>query len=180
VTTIQETVSVYNSAGQLLRKENIIDYTKHNILGEYGDLQSFIRGWSTANKGETIAKLLAERGINLAEIKEKQNMQDVDDFDFLCHLAYDQKPLTRRERANNVKKRDFLNKYKGDARFVLEQLLDKYMNEGIYVIEDASVLHMDPFRQFGSPGKIAKLFGGAKGYHDAIAELENEIYTMAV
>lgn len=180
VVTIQETISVYDSDGKLLKKENIIDYTKSNILGKYADLQSFIRSWSTEKKGEEISKLLAERGINLLKIKEKQNMLDVDDFDFLCHLAYDQKPLTRRERANNVKKRDFLNKYKGDARFVLEQLLEKYKNEGISVIEDASVLHMDPFRQFGSPGKIAKLFGGAKGYHEAIQELENEIYKMAV
>ena len=87
-------------------------------------------------------------------------MSDVDDFDFICHVAFNQKPLTRKERANNVKKRDFLSKYSGVAREVLEVLLDKYMNTGIYEIEKTEILKLDPFLKLGKPAKIAGYFGG--------------------
>ena len=103
-------------------------------------------------------------------------MTEVDDFDFICHVAFDKKPLTRRERANNVKKRDFLSKYSGAAREVLEALLDKYMNTGIYEIEKTEVLKLDPFLKMGKSAKIASYFGGREGYRKAVKELENEIY----
>ena len=109
-------------------------------------------------------------------MKADQGLSDVDDFDFICHVAYDQKPLTRRERANNVKKRDFLSKYSGVAREVLEALLDKYMNTGIYEIEKTEILQLDPFKKFGKPSKIANYFGGKDGYLKAIKELEKELY----
>ena len=102
---------------------------------------------------------------------------DGDDFDFICHVAFDKKPLTRRERANNVKKRDFLSKYSGVAREVLEALLDKYMNSGIYEIEKTEILRLDPFMRLGKPSKIASYFGGKAGYLKAIQELEDAIYT---
>ena len=105
-------------------------------------------------------------------------MADVDDFDFICHVAYDQKPLTRQERANNVKKRDFLSKYSGVAREVLEALLDKYMNTGIYEIEKTDILKLDPFMKYGKPTKIAGYFGGKAGYLKAVHELEEEIYKV--
>ncbi len=111
-------------------------------------------------------------------MKADQGMSDVDDFDFICHVAYDQKPLTRRERANNVKKRDFLSKYSGVAREVLEALLDKYMNTGIYEIEKTEVLKLEDFRKFGKPQKIASYFGGRDGYIQAIKELEEELYKV--
>ena len=95
-------------------------------------------------------------------------------------MAFDKKPLTRRERANNVKKRDFLSKYSGAAREVLEALLDKYMNTGIYEIEKTEVLKLDPFVKMGRPAKIASYFGGKDGYLKAVKELENEIYTSEV
>ena len=120
--------------------------------------------------------MLLERGIDLASMKADQNMADVDDFDFICHVAYDKKPLTRRERANNVKKRDFLSKYSGVAREVLEALLDKYMNSGIYEIEKTEILRLDPFMRLGKPAKIASYFGGKAGYLKAIQELEDAIY----
>ena len=110
-------------------------------------------------------------------MKADQGMSDVDDFDFICHVAFDKKPLTRRERANNVKKRDFLSRYSGVAREVLEALLDKYMNTGIYEIEKTEILRLDPFVRFGKPAKIAQLFGGKDGYLKAVKELEAEIYT---
>lgn len=177
VEIIHKTVSVYDTNGKLLRQESIIDYTKENVRGEYASLDNFIRQWSAQEKKEAIRDLLRERGIDLEKMKAEQNMTDVDDFDFICHVAYDKKPLTRKERANNVKKRDFLSKYSGDARKVLETLLDKYMNTGIYEIEKTEILKLEPFPKIGKPAKISSYFGGKAGYLKAVRELEQEIYT---
>lgn len=176
VKIVYKTVSVYDANGKLLRQESIIDYTKENILGAYASLENFIRKWSAEEKKEKIRRLLREQGIDLETLKEDQGMSDVDDFDFICHVAFDKKPLTRKERAENVKKRDFLNKYSGAAREVLEALLDKYMNTGIYEIEKAEILKLDPFMRMGKPQKIASYFGGKDGYLKAVKELENAIY----
>lgn len=170
-------VSVYDANGKLLRQESITDYTKSNILGRYASLENFIRQWSAEDKKAAIRDLLLQQGIDLELMKADQNMSDVDDFDFICHVAFDKKPLTRRERANNVKKRDFLSKYSGVAREVLEALLDKYMNTGIYEIEKTEILQLDPFLKYGKPAKIASFFGGKGGYLKAVKELENMIYT---
>ena len=174
-----KTVSVYDTNGKLLRQESITDYTKSNILGHYASLDAFIRQWSAEKKKQAIRNLLLERGIDLEAMKKEQHMEDVDDFDFICHVAYDRKPLTRKERANNVKKRDFLSRYSGVAREVLEALLDKYMNLGIYEIEKAEILKLDPFTKYGKPAKIASYFGGKEEYLKAIHELESEIYGEA-
>ena len=173
---IGKRVEVYDIDGKLLRQENIVDYTKSNILGKYASLDNFILKWTSEEKKEAIRELLKQQGIDLEQMKADQEMTDVDDFDFICHIAYDQKPLTRRERANNVKKRDFLSKYSGVAREVLEALLDKYMNTGIYEIEKTEILQLDPFKKFGKPAKIATYFGGKAGYLQAIKELEEELY----
>ena len=125
VEIIHKTVSVYDANGKLLRQESIVDYTKENIRGEYASLDNFIQQWSKEEKKGKIREMLLERGIDLELMKADQNMADVDDFDFICHVAFDKKPLTRKERANNVKKRDFLSKYSGVAKEVLEALLDK-------------------------------------------------------
>ena len=173
-------VSVYDANGKLLRQESIVDYTKENIRGEYASLDNFIREWRKNPKKETVKEMLLERGIDLEAMKAEQNMSDVDDFDFICHVAYDKKPLTRRERANNVKKRDFLSKYSGVAREVLEALLDKYMNTGIYELEKTEILKLDPFMKLGKPAKIAAYFGGKSGYLQAVQELEEAIYNDEV
>ena len=175
VEIIGKTVSIYDVNGKLLRQESIVDYTKSNILGEYASLDNFIRQWSAKDKKESIRDLLLERGIDLEAMKKSQNLTDVDDFDFICHVAFDQKPLTRKERANNVKKRDFLSKYMGVAREVLEALLDRYMNTGIYEIGKTEVLKLSEFKKFGMPSKIASYFGGKAGYLQAVKELEDEI-----
>jgi type I restriction enzyme R subunit len=172
-----KTVAIYDANGKLLRQESIVDYTKSNILGEYASLENFIRQWSAKDKKESIRDLLMERGIDLEAMKAAQGMTDVDDFDFICHVAFDQKPLTRKERANNVKKRDFLSKYKGVAREVLEALLDRYMNTGIYELEKVEVLKLSEFKRFGMLAKIASYFGGKAGYFQAVKELEQEIYS---
>ena len=176
VQIIHKTVSVYDANGKLLRQESIVDYTKENIRGEYASLDNFIRQWSAQEKKEQIRDLLHDRGIDLELLKADQNMSDVDDFDFICHVAFDKKPLTRRERANNVKKRDFFSKYSGVAREVLEALLDKYMDTGIYEIEKTEILKLDPFLKLGKPAKIAGYFGGKQGYLKAVQELEQAIY----
>ena len=180
VSIIQKTVSIYDTDGKLLRQESIIDYTKENILGRYASLDNFIHQWSTQDKKEAIRDLLRQRGIDLEQVKAEQGMTDVDDFDFICHVAFDKKPLTRRERANNVKKRDFLSKYSGAAYQVLEALLDKYCNIGIYEIEKTEVLKLDPFLKMGKPAKIASYFGGKEGYLKAVRELEQAIYQEGI
>ena len=176
VRIINKTVSVYDTNGNLLRQESIVDYTKSNILGTYASLDNFIRQWTAEEKKESIRELLRERGIDLELMKAEQGMGDVDDFDFICHVAFDKKPLTRRERADNVKKRDFLSRYSGVAREVLEALLDRYMNTGIYEIEKTDILKLDPFAKMGKPARIAGYFGGRDGYMQAVKALENAIY----
>ena len=130
VRIIQKTVSIYDTDGKLLRQESIIDYTKENILAGMPLWTTSSTNGSAQDKKEAIRDLLRQRGIDLEQVKAEQGMTDVDDFDFICHVAFDKKPLTRRERANNVKKRDFLSKYSGAAYQVLEALLDKYCNIG--------------------------------------------------
>ena len=117
-----------------------------------------------------------QKGIDLDQVKADENMSDVDDFDFICHVAYNQKPLTRKERAENVKKRNVFGKYGEAARGVLNALLDKYADSSIYEIEDTDVLKLDPFTKFGKPSKIAQLFGGKEGYLEAVRLLKQEIY----
>ncbi len=176
VMVLLKEVSIYDTDGRLLKKENIIDYTKENVVGEYASLENFIRRWSASDKKEEIRSLLQNRGIDLEALKEEQGMADVDDFDFICHVAFDKKPLTRRERANNVKKRDFFSKYGDAAREVLEALLDRYMDYGIYEVEKTEILKLDPFLKMGKPAKIASYFGGRDGYLKAVQELEDAIY----
>lgn len=176
VEIISKTVSVYDVHGKLLHTESITDYTRKNILGTYASLDDFVLRWNEAERKTEIPDLMREAGIDLQALKQDQGMADVDDFDFICHLAYGKKPLTRRERAENVKKRDIFHKYGPKAQKVLEALLDKYMNEGISQLENRRVLTLDPFRQMGSPASIAKLFGGNQEYFAAVRELEDEIY----
>jgi type I restriction enzyme R subunit len=176
VKIINKTVSVYDAGGKLLRQEDIVDYTRTNIKGEYASLSDFIRKWKASDKKETIEQSFREMGIDLETLKAEQGMGDVDDFDFICYVAYGKKPLTRKERANNVKKRDFFSKYSADAQAVLSILLDKYMNQGITEVEDIKVLSLADFADFGKPAKIVKLFGGKAQYEAAIKELEANIY----
>ena len=179
VTVINKVVSVYDTNGKLLRTESVTDYTKKNINDNYTNLDDFILHWNKAEKKAEITDLLRESGIDLQALKEDQGMAEVDDFDFICHIAYGKKPLTRRERAENVKKRDVFNKYGAEARKVLEALLEKYATDGITQLENTTVLKLDPFRQMGAPAHIAKFFGGKEQYYSAVKELEELIYNIA-
>lgn len=176
VKIINKTVSVYDANGKLLRQEDIIDYTRTNIKGEYASLSDFIRKWKASDKKKTIEESFTAMGIDLKALKADQGMEDVDDFDFICYVAYGKKPLTRKERANNVKKKDFFSKYSADAQAVLDILLDKYMNQGITEVEDIKVLSLADFANYGKPAKIVKLFGGKAQYETAVRELEASIY----
>lgn len=179
VKVINKVVSVYDTNGKLLRTESITDYTKKNIVDTYATIETFTSRWKELKKKGEMAEMLKEVGIDLSALKHEQGMDDVDDFDFICHIAYGKKTLTRRERAEQVKKRDVFSKYGEMAQAVLVALLDKYMNEGISELENLSVLKNDPFRQIGSPATIAKLFGGKDGYLEAVNELKELIYNVA-
>ena len=179
VEIINKTVSVYDSNGKLLKQENIIDYTKTNITGEYASLDQFIQRWTSEEKKEAIQDALRSKGIDLDLMKAEEGMSDVDDFDFICHVAYYKKPLTRKERAEGVKKKDFLNQYSGVAREVLETLIDKYKDFGIYQIENLDILKTDDFRKYGSQAKIASYFGGKTGYLNAVHSLGSALYEVA-
>ena len=179
VDVLQRLVSIYDTDGKLLKQESIEDYTKESILGTYQTLENFIQIWNGEQKKEIIRNMLKEKGIDLELIKKDQNMTDVDDFDFICHIAFNQKPLTRRERAENVKKRDIFGKYGEAAREVINALLDKYAELGIYDIESTEILKQNPFTKYGKPARIAALFGGSDKYRAALRELENELYKVA-
>lgn len=179
VDVLQRLVSIYDTDGKLLKQESIEDYTKESILGTYQTLENFIQTWNGEQKKEIIRNMLKEKGIDLELIKKDQNMTDVDDFDFICHIAFNQKPLTRRERVNNVKKRDIFGKYGEAAKEVINALLDKYAELGIYDIESTEILKQNPFTKYGKPARIAALFGGNEKYRQAIRELEAELYKVA-
>lgn len=179
VMIINKVVSVYDTNGKLLRTESITDYTKKSIIDTYATIDTFTTKWQETKKKSDIAEMLKESGIDLAALKHAENMDDVDDFDFICHIAYGKKTLTRHERAEQVKKRDIFSKYGEQARGVLEALLDKYIKEGISELESLTVLENDPFRKLGSKANIVKFFGGKQGYLDAVKELEQHIYNIA-
>ena len=175
VTILNERVQYYDKDGKLIT-ESVTDYSKRNILGEYATLDAFLKAWKGEARKQVIIDELQEHGVLLEALREVSGNRDIDDFDLICHIAYDKAPLTKAERANNVRKRGYLYKYSGLAQEVLNALLDKYMNEGIADIENLEILSNDPFRKFGNPVKIAKLFGGKAGYIQAVHELQNEIY----
>ena len=175
VKVLSERVQYVDKDGKLIT-ESLIDYTKKNIIKQYANLDDFLKKWTEAAKKQAIIDELKEEGVILDAIKEETQQTDLDDFDLICHLAYDKMPLTKAERANNVKKRHYLYKYSDMAKQVLEALLDKYASDGIKEIEETKVLELKEFTKFGSPMKIVKAFGGKGGYQKAVRELENEIY----
>lgn len=154
------------------------DYTKNLLAEKYKSLDDFLYLWNNSDRKEAIVEELHEQGVLVKDLLEAVN-KECDLFDIICHVAFDQKPLTRKERANNVKKRNYFTKYGEQARKVLEALIEKYADEGIENIESMEVLKLNPIDQFGTPLEIVKTFGGKKEYLKAVKELENQIYSIA-
>ena len=153
------------------------DHTKELIKGQFASLDDFLNKWNSTDKKETIIKELEKQGVLVDALRDAVN-REVDLFDLICHVAFEQPPLTRKERANNVKKRDYFTKYGNEARKVLESLLDKYADEGVTNIESMDILKVKPLTDFGSPMEIIKQFGSKAKYLEAVKELETELYKV--
>lgn len=175
VYVVSEIVQYYSSNGQLVT-ESLKDYTRKNILGEFDTLDRFLAAWNSERKKQAIINELRARGVFLDELRRESGQEQMSDFDLICHIAYDQKPLTRSERANNVKKKGVLYEYAGVAREVLEALLDKYATSNLVDLDDTHVLDLEEFRRFGNPMKIVAAFGGKQQYIQAVQKLEDELY----
>lgn len=176
VHVVSERVEYYSINGELVT-ESLRDYTKKNIRGEYDTLDHFLIAWNAEDRKQAIIDELKERGVFLEELRKESGQDEMSDFDLICHIAYDQKPLTRSERVNNVKKSGYLYEYVGLARDVLETLLDKYATSNLVDLDDTRVLDLEEFRKFGSPMKIVKAFGGKKEFIDAAQTLEDALYS---
>ncbi len=174
VKIIGERIQFIDSYGKLIT-ESLTDFTKRNILGEYATLSDFLNAWDKADRRTAIIDEIVDRGVPLEELREQVGY-DIDLFDLILHVAYDKKPVKRRERVDAVKRSTYLHKYQGKAREVIEALLDKYADTGIYSVEDINVLKVDPFRNYGAPLEIVSWFGGADKYREAVDELEKQIY----
>jgi len=177
VTIINERVQYCDINGKLIT-ESIKDYSKRNILDEYATLDDFLNAWTNTEQKKAIIEELEGRGVLLDALKEESG-KDLDDFDLILHIAYDKKPLTKKERVEHVKKKGYMYKYSGLCQEVLSALLEKYMDEGISELEDTRILDNAPFDRIGSPKRIANLFGGKDAYLRAVKELKRAIYEAA-
>ena len=177
VTVAIERVQYLDENGQLIT-ESLTDYTKKTVLKHYATLDAFLSTWTSADRKQTVMEELARQGVFLDELAEQVG-KDFDPFDLVCHIAFNRPPLTRRERAENVKKRDLFGKYEAKARAVLTALLDKYADSGIASVESLEILKVDPLTTFGTPVEIVNLFGGRAAYLAAIRELETALYQKA-
>jgi type I restriction enzyme R subunit len=177
VKVISERVQYYGSDGKLIT-ESLTDYTRKAVQKSFASLNDFLNRWTKADKKQALIEELENEGVLLDALSDEVG-KDFDPFDLVCHVAFGQKPLTRRERAENVKKRNYFAKYEAKARAVLEALLDKYADEGLNNIEDPKVLKVQPFDRFGTPLEIVQAFGGRDKYFEAVRELEQSIYSAA-
>jgi type I restriction enzyme R subunit len=172
-----ERVQYLDENGKLIT-ESLTDYTKKTVLKHYASLDAFLTKWTSAERKRPIMEELAKQGVFLDELAEQVG-KDLDPFDLICHIAFDRPPLTRKERAARVKKRDIFGKYEAKARAVLEALLEKYADAGIASVESLEILKLDPFRSLGTPVEIINLFGGKAAYLKAVNELETALYQEA-
>lgn len=178
VTVLNERIQFLDEHGKLITS-SLKDYTKQQVHKNFATLDDFLNKWNSSDKKKAIIEELEEQGILYENFKEVIG-KDMDIFDMICHCAYDMPPLTRKERAENVKKKNYFTKYSEDAKAVLDKLLDKYADEGIENIESIKVLQLPDFKEkFGTPIEIINLFGGKQQYLNAVTELENQLYKAA-
>jgi len=174
VYVVSERVQYYGPEGKLIT-ESLKDYTRTTVRKDYGSLDEFLRRWTTTDRKAAIIKELEALGLLLEPLADEVG-KDFDPFDLICHVAFDQPPLTRRERAEHVKKRNYFTKYSSQAQQVLETLLDKYQDTGLENIEDIKILTLDPFKNMGTASELVSAFGGKPAYLAALYELENQLY----
>ncbi|MCM2549244.1 MULTISPECIES: EcoAI/FtnUII family type I restriction enzme subunit R [Burkholderia] len=175
VSVLTERIEYLDEDGKLVT-ESLRDYSRKAIRKQYASLEQFLRRWSTAERKEVIMEELAEEGLLLGPLQEEVG-KDLDPFDLICHIAFDQPPLTRRERANNVRKRDVFTKYGPQARSILEALLAKYQDEGIVSgLDNARILEIPPFNTMGTPLQLIKQFGSRASFESAVHELQTALY----
>jgi len=177
VTVIKERVQYLGDDGKIIT-ESLRDYTRKNVLSAYSSLDAFLNSWKQADKKRAIVEELEQRGVIFAALKEEIGSA-FDPFDLICHVAFEQKPLTRKERAEQVKKRDYFTKYGDLARKVIAALLDKYADDGMLDLENPEIIRLDPLSKLGSPMEIIRAFGGKPAYDAAIQSLTEELYRIA-
>jgi len=170
-----ERVQYFDADGKLIT-ESLKDYTRKTLNKEFASLDDFLKRWSDADRKQAIVEGLAQEGVFFEALAEEVG-KDCDPFDLLCHVVWDMPPLTRKERAEQVKKRNYFTKYGDQARRVLEALLDKYADQGVGQIEEKQILTVVPFSQFGTPVEILRAFGGRDGYEAALQELKRSLYS---
>lgn len=175
VNIVNERVQYLDANGKLIT-ESVVDFTKKNVRKEYASLDEFINAWSSTAKKQVILEELAKYNVSIDELYKATGKNDIDEFDLILHIVYDQKPLTRKERINNVKKRDYFAKYSPVCREVLDALMEQYKNEGIREIQNLQVLRNKNFAKWGTAPKIVKMFGGKEKYFQAVDELTSLIY----
>ncbi len=175
VTVLKQRVQYIGLDGKLIT-ESLTDYTKRNVQGIYATLDDFLNAWNAADRKQAILDELAAQGVLIEELQEQVG-RDFDPFDLLCHIVFDKLPLTRKERAEQVKKRNYFTKYGAKAAAILEELLNKYADSGIANLEDINVLKVDPIKSYGTPVQIINgIFGGKEKFKEAIRALERELY----
>ncbi|WCO03472.1 EcoAI/FtnUII family type I restriction enzme subunit R [Psychroserpens ponticola] len=174
VKIVNERVQYLGNDGKIIT-ESLKDYTKNSVTKQYQSLEKFLNSWNNSEKKEVIIKELEEQGIFFEALKDEVG-KEFDAFDLICHVAFEAKPLTRKERANNVKKRNYFTKYGDKAQTVLNSLLDKYAEDGLLTIESTEVLKLDPLNKLGTPIELIKAFGSKKVYLQALKELETQLY----
>ncbi len=177
VAVINERVQYYDANGRLIT-ESLKDYSRHKLLKAFASLDEFLLQWSASERKEVIVDELAAKGVFFEELQKEIGL-DVEPFDLICHIAFDQPPLTRKERAESVRKRDCFTKYGEEAQQVLDALLGKYADEGISSIETKSILRIKPINEMGTPMEIVGRFGDTPNFERAMNELEQELYRRA-
>ena len=182
VVQVGERVQYYGKDGKLIT-ESLVDYTKKNLKEQFATMNDFIKKWSETDKKSAIIEELEEQGILFEELREEVKQKtgkDLSIFDLICHVTFDMPPLSRKERVEKVKKRNYFGKYSEKARAILNALIDKFVDEGIMEIENRSILSFQPFDKLGTPVEIIKEFGGKDKYEEAIRELEKELFNDEV
>ena len=171
---VAERVEYLDEHGRLIT-ESLRDFTRKALRRRFASLNDFLSRWNAAGRKQAIIDEMAAEGLPMTVIVQELG-KDLDPFDLVCHIAFDARPLTRRERAENVRKRDVFTKYGGQARAVLGALLDKYADEGVLNLDDASVLRIPPLNSLGTPIELVRAFGGKPGFKRAVHDLQSELY----